>query len=108
MERVTWKLNEHDVKLAKLELYRDADRQTVLEYKQDLQKDVEELRAELKPLKNQGLLAQPHPEADKEETERIKRQNNLTIRLLTIIAISFGGGLLVFVVFLVWLALGRT
>jgi hypothetical protein len=78
MERVTWKLNEHDVKLAKLELYRDADRQTVLEYKQDLQKDVEELRAELKPLKNQGLLAQPHPEADKEETERIKRNNTPT------------------------------
>lgn len=106
-ERVLYKLNEHDVKLAKLEMYREADQQTMLEYKRSLRADVEEIKLELKPLFGQGLLANPQPNANKEEKVKAQDQNRLVIRLLTIIAISFGLGVLLFFGFLAWLALSR-
>lgn len=106
-ERVLYKLNEHDVKLAKLEMYREADQQTMLEYKRSLQEDIVEIKQELKPLFGQGLLANPQPNANKEEKVKAQDQNRLVIRLLTIIAISFAGVVLLGLVFLAWLALNR-
>lgn len=106
-ERVLYKLNEHDVKLAKLEMYREADQQTMLEYKRSLQEDIVEIKQELKPLFGQGLLASPQPNANKEEKAKAQDQNRLVIRLLTIIAISFGIAVLLGLFFLAWLALNR-
>lgn len=105
-ERVIYRLNEHDVKLAKLEMFREADLQTMLEYKRDLRQDVEEIKKEIKPLFGMNILAQ-QPGADKDEKERVKEQNRLVVRLLTVIAISFGIGVVLFIGFIVWLALSR-
>lgn len=106
-ERVISKLNEHDVKLAKLEMYREADQQTMLEYKRDLRQDVEEIKRELKPLFGQGILAQAQPTADKEEKEKVNQQNRFIVRLLVIMAILFGVGVLSFFGLVLWLALNR-
>lgn len=106
-ERVMYRLNEHDVKLAKLEMFREADLQTMLEYKRDLRQDVEDIKKEIKPLFGMNILAQQQPGTDTEAHERVREQNRLVVRLLTIIAISFGMGAVLFVGFLVWLALTR-
>lgn len=105
-EKIRDKLNEHDVKLAKLEIADDTVRQNMSDYVRDLRQDIVDIKAELKPLRNQGILAQPAA-TDKEATEKVKEQNKLVLRLLTIIAISFGAGVLLFVGFVIWLTLSR-
>lgn len=103
-ERVISKLNEHDVKLAKLEMYREADQQTMLEYKRDLRQDVEEIKRELKPLFGQGILAHPQATAGKDEIDRARKQNEAVLRLLTIMAIAFVAGAVVIGIGFLWLA----
>lgn len=104
-ERVMYRLNEHDVKLAKLEMFREADQATILEYKRDLRQDVEDIKKELKPLFGMNILAQQNPGADKDSADRVKEQNRLVVRLLTVIAISFGLSVVLFIGLLVWLTL---
>lgn len=106
-EKIRDKLNEHDVKLARLELVDETVKTSLADYVRELRQDVVEIKAELRPLKNQGILAQPPPMADKEAMDRAKEQNKLVLRLLTIIAISFGVGVILFVIFFVWLTLTR-
>jgi hypothetical protein len=100
-------LNEHDAKLTRLEIYREADQQTMLEYKRDLRNDVDEIKRELKPLFGQGILAQPRASDDQQEKERVSQQNRFVVRLLVIMAILFGVGVLSFFGLVLWLALNR-
>lgn len=106
-ERVLFKLNEHDAKLIRLEIYREADQKTALEIKEDLRKDIEEIKRDLKPLFGQGILAQPQPSTDKEEKEQIRKQNRLVLRVWIAILIVLGLGLISFIGFIVWLALNQ-
>lgn len=106
-EKIRDRLNEHDVKLVRLEIGDETIKANLTDYVRELRQDIVDMKAELNPLRGQGILAHPSPMADKEVVERTKQQNKLVVRLLTIITIAFGVGVLLFIGFLVWLALTR-
>ena len=98
-ELIRTKLNEHDVKLATLEVQLPATKEMLLEYIRDLREDVAELKTYYKPIS--ALAAVPLP--DNED----KVRSRLIIRILMAIAIFLGAIVLMFLVYVVVIIIGR-
>lgn len=95
-EKIRDKLNEHDVKLSRLQ---DADatiKENLTDYVRILREDIVEVKKELRPLFGLGV----QPQAQQADKAAATAQNNLVSRLLTIIAYSAGGGVILFFVVL--------
>lgn len=98
-EKLRDKLNQHDVKLERLDISVATDRKTFTDYIEDLRSDVRELKSDLKPLIGMNILAtSSHRTSEEERAHAAGFRQLLTVIAIALVIIAVG--LVILVTFL--------